>query len=118
MDSGTAPGLVLAGGLLFVLFWLVVFLVIRGFWLWYWRVDAIVERLDEIRDELRLQRLRGQGYADGAAQARPPALGAAAAVPPSPQRLAGGPPSPLAAPETLSDRVWRLVERLPGMSTG
>ncbi len=31
---------------------LVLFLVIRSFWLWYWKIDKITELLTEIRDRL------------------------------------------------------------------
>ncbi len=31
---------------------LVLFLVIRSFWLWYWKVDKILDLLTEIRDRL------------------------------------------------------------------
>ena len=41
------PMLVLAACLLLVLF-----LVIRSFWLWYWKIDKITELLTEIRDRL------------------------------------------------------------------
>ena len=41
------PLLVLAACLILVLF-----LVIRSFWLWYWKIDTITELLTEIRDRL------------------------------------------------------------------
>jgi len=31
---------------------LVLFLVIRSFWLWYWKIDKITDLLTEIRDRL------------------------------------------------------------------
>jgi len=30
----------------------IIFLIVRGFWLWYWRINAIVSKLDDINNNI------------------------------------------------------------------
>lgn len=79
MDITSPTGLV-AWGLLWLVVVVGVFLLLRMFWLWYWKVDVITTRLTEIRDELRAANTRS-----GRAQAaqRPASLDAAEATLPA-----------------------------------
>jgi hypothetical protein len=46
-----------------------VFLLLRQVWLWYWRINAVVDRLTEIRDALFRLEASAPGLGAGAAGA-------------------------------------------------
>lgn len=69
-----------------------VFLVVRFFWLWYWRVNEIVGLLGAIREELHALNARERAPSTQQPRSTPPIMAPAPlppmAVPPSPQRTA------------------------------
>ena len=40
------------GGIFFLIFLVCLFLIFRVFWLWYWKIDKVVELLGIMREEL------------------------------------------------------------------
>jgi hypothetical protein len=73
---------------------ILVFLIIRAFWLWYWKVNEQITLLEEIRDGIQSLRAPLAARASGGApqsvssyNASQP-LGPVAPIPPSPQRQA------------------------------
>jgi hypothetical protein len=48
-----------------------VFLLLRQVWLWYWRINAVVDRLTEIRDALFRLEASAPGLGAGTAPAAP-----------------------------------------------
>ena len=55
MDSFFPPFLIL-GGLLWIAILIGIFLILRFFWLWYWKVDKIVDALERIDSKLAIMK--------------------------------------------------------------
>jgi hypothetical protein len=71
MNGSALLSEVALAGLVAVALFVVVFLIVRGFWLWYWRVDELVHLLREIAKNTQLVEERGRPLPAAPAPAAP-----------------------------------------------